>query len=122
MTASICLEKTTTKEGEGDSSWMKSERALSKAASASFSLLRAVWAEEKNIAEGEVIQACLAEAGFDPKLADSGLLRGAEVYEANLEEAVGRGVFGAPFYVTEDEQRFWGQDRLADLVRHLAQM
>ncbi len=26
-----------------------------------------------------------------------------------------RGVFGAPFYITEDDQRFWGQDRLDDL-------
>ena len=62
---------------------------------------------------------CLKEAGFDPALADSGLLEGAETYAANLEEAVERGVFGAPFYIV-GEQRFWGQDRLEDLDLHLA--
>ncbi len=84
------------------------------------SFLRACWAEEKDIAEDSVIRDCLTQAGFDPKLADTGLLAGAETYAANLEEAVDRGVFGAPFYITPDDQRFWGQDRLDDLDRHLA--
>lgn len=82
-------------------------------------ITRAVWAEEKDIAEDDVIRACLTEAGFDPKLADSGLLEGAETYARNLEEAVERGVFGAPFYFVGD-QRFWGQDRIADIDLHLA--
>lgn len=84
------------------------------------SFVRTCWAEEKDIAQDDVIRACLADAGFSPDLADSGLLLGAETYTANLEEAVERGVFGAPFYITEDDQRFWGQDRLDDLDRHLA--
>ncbi|MEM9126401.1 MAG: DsbA family protein, partial [Pseudomonadota bacterium] len=86
------------------------------------SFLRACWAEEKDIAQDDVIRDCLTQAGFDPGLADSGLLLGAETYAANLEEAVERGVFGAPFYITEDDQRFWGQDRLDDLDRHLTEM
>ena len=48
-------------------------------------ILRAVWAEEKDIAEDDVVRACLEAAGFDPALADSGLLTGAETYAANLE-------------------------------------
>jgi len=80
----------------------------------------AVWAQERNIAEDEVIRDCLAAAGFDPTLADRGLLAGAEAYAANLEEAVARGVFGAPFFITDDDARFWGQDRLGDLEAHLA--
>ncbi|WP_170460308.1 2-hydroxychromene-2-carboxylate isomerase [Ruegeria arenilitoris] len=84
------------------------------------SFLRACWAEDKDIAQDDVIRDCLAGAGFDPALADSGLLVGAETYAANLEEAVDRGVFGAPFYITHDDQRFWGQDRLVDLDEHLA--
>lgn len=83
------------------------------------SFLRACWAEDKDIAQDDVIRDCLAGAGFDPALADSGLLVGAETYAANLEEAVDRGVFGAPFYITPDDQRFWGQDRLEDLDQHL---
>ncbi len=83
-------------------------------------LLSACWAGEKDIADDAVIKGALSHAGFDPSLADSGLLAGAETYAANLEEAVERGVFGAPFYITEDGQRFWGQDRLDYLDLHLS--
>lgn len=82
-------------------------------------LTRACWAEEKDIADDEVIKACLVETGFDPGLADRGLLAGAEAYERNLEDAVNAGVFGVPFFVTDDGGRFWGQDRLDHLDRHL---
>ncbi|NRB20260.1 MAG: 2-hydroxychromene-2-carboxylate isomerase [Rhodobacteraceae bacterium] len=83
-------------------------------------LTRAVWAEDKNIAEDGVIRSCLESAGFDAALADSGLLTGAETYAQNLEEAVSAGVFGAPFYITDDGARFWGQDRLEALDQHLS--
>jgi 2-hydroxychromene-2-carboxylate isomerase len=81
--------------------------------------LSACWARQLDIADDAVVRACLQEAGFDPGLADSGLLVGAETYGANLEAAVEAGVFGSPFYVTSDGQRFWGQDRLDDLDAHL---
>ena len=83
-------------------------------------ILRACWAEEKDIAEDAVIRDCLTQAGFDPGLADRGLLAGAETYAANLEEAANRGVFGSPFYITDSDERFWGQDRLEDLDLYLA--
>ncbi len=82
-------------------------------------ILRACWAEERDIAADEVVRDCLQSAGFDPALADSGLLSGAETYAANLEDAVAAGVFGAPFYVVDSGQLFWGQDKLADLDLHL---
>ena len=84
------------------------------------SVLRAVWAEEKDIAQDEVVKSCLTAAGFDAGLADSGLLVGAETYAANLEDAVDKGVFGAPFYIVDGDQRFWGQDKLEDLDLHLS--
>ncbi len=80
---------------------------------------RAVWAEDRDIAQDDVIRDLLEQAGFDPGLADSGLLTGAETYAANLEAAIEAGVFGSPFYVV-GEQRFWGQDRLEDLDLPLA--
>ena len=83
-------------------------------------LTRACWAEDRNIAEDDVIRECLSLSGFDPVLADKGLLAGAETYAANLEEAVGKGAFGAPFYITDTDERFWGQDRLDDLDLHLS--
>jgi 2-hydroxychromene-2-carboxylate isomerase len=82
-------------------------------------ITRALWAEERDIADAEVIGALLAAHGFDPKVADRGMLSAAEAYVANLEEAVARGVFGVPTFITGTEM-FWGQDRLDDLDLHLA--
>ncbi len=84
------------------------------------SFLRACWAEEKDIAQDDVVRACLTAAGFDASLADSGLLVGAETYARNLDDAVASGVFGAPFYVLEDGTRFWGQDRIEDIDLYLS--
>ncbi|MGR3639560.1 DsbA family protein [Alterinioella nitratireducens] len=81
---------------------------------------RAVWAEEKDIAEAEVIRAALEANGFDPDLADKGMLSAAEEYVRNLEDAVSAGVFGVPFYIVDGSERFWGQDRLDDLDLHLS--
>lgn len=83
-------------------------------------VLRAVWAEDKDIAQDDVVKSCLEAAGFDPSLADSGLLSGAETYAANLEEAIDKGAFGAPFYIVDGDQRFWGQDKIEDLDLHLS--
>jgi 2-hydroxychromene-2-carboxylate isomerase len=83
-------------------------------------ICRACWAEERDIAEDGVIRDCLSLAGFDPDVADRGMLAAAETYAANLEEAVAKGAFGAPFYVIDTGERFWGQDRLDDLEMHLA--
>jgi 2-hydroxychromene-2-carboxylate isomerase len=83
-------------------------------------ITRACWVEEKDIADDGVIKTCLEAAGFDPALADSGLLAGAETYERTLDEAVNAGVFGAPFFITDDGERFWGQDRIDHLDVHLA--
>ena len=83
-------------------------------------ILRAVWAEEKDIAESEVIRAALSDAGFAPDLADKGMLTAAEEYAGNLEDAVTAGVFGAPFYVVDGAELFWGHDRLDDLDRYLS--
>ena len=84
------------------------------------SFTRACWAEEKDIADDTVVRACLEGAGFDPALANSGLLSGADTYASNLEEAVRRGAFGAPFFITGDDARFWGRDRITDLDLYLA--
>ena len=79
---------------------------------------RAVWAEGRDISDDEVVQNILSMHGFDPKIADRGMMAAADTYMANLEEAVQRGVFGVPFYLVGDE-RFFGQDRLDDLDLYL---
>ncbi|SPF77554.1 2-hydroxychromene-2-carboxylate isomerase [Pseudoprimorskyibacter insulae] len=83
--------------------------------------LRAVWAEQRDIAQYDVIHECLAAAGFHTGLADKGLFTAADTYSDNLEKAVNDGVFGSPFYVTDDGARFFGQDRLDYLDAHLAE-
>ena len=85
------------------------------------SLLRACWAEEKDIAEDGVVKAALEDNGFDAKLADSGMLTGSETIERNTNEALERGVFGAPTYLVDD-QVIWGQDRLAHLDAYLKEL
>ena len=85
--------------------------------------LRAVWAEDRDISDDTVIRDILSAHGFDPALADKGLFVGAETYGRNLEQAVEAGVFGSPFYVVrESGQKFWGQDRLDFLDRHIASL
>lgn len=82
-------------------------------------LTGAVWRDRRDIAQDEVIAACLSEAGFAPSLATSGMLAGAEAYVQNTEEAVAAGVFGAPFYIVNGTELFWGQDRIEDLDAYL---
>ncbi|WP_136636975.1 2-hydroxychromene-2-carboxylate isomerase [Pseudooceanicola onchidii] len=84
------------------------------------SILRACWAEEKNVADEAVIRDCLSAAGFDPDLASGGMLTGAMAYEANTEEAIQVGAFGAPFYLVDGVEGFWGQDRLDMLDLYLS--
>ncbi len=81
-------------------------------------LSRACWEEERDVADDGVIRGCLTAAGFDPGLAFSGMLQGAETYQRNLARAVEAGVFGFPFFIV-GEEKFWGQDRIDDLARHL---
>ncbi len=81
--------------------------------------LAATWAQDRNLADEGVVRDLLAAHGFDPAIADKGMFAAAETYARNLEEAVERGVFGAPFFVV-GEEKFWGQDRLDDLDMFLA--
>ncbi len=86
-----------------------------------YSLLRACWAEDRDIADDQVIHDCLTSAGFAPDLADKGMLSAVETYERNTQDALDALVFGAPTYVVNG-QVFWGQDRLDYLDRYLASL
>ena len=83
-------------------------------------LTGAVWRDQRDIAEDDVIAECLGAAGFDRGLAGMGMLAGAEDYVRNTEEAVNAGVFGSPFYIVDGTEKFWGQDRIEDLDLYLA--
>jgi 2-hydroxychromene-2-carboxylate isomerase len=80
-------------------------------------VFQALWVTPRNLGDAEVLAATLAEAGFDPA-AFTALVADAEVKAAlvaSTEEAVARGVFGAPSCFVGGEL-FFGQDRL-DFVR-----
>jgi len=80
-------------------------------------LLRAVWAEERNIADAGVLADVAARNGIAD--AAAAVAKGKAAYERNTQEALARQVFGAPTYVYRGEL-FWGQDRLDFLDRALA--
>lgn len=83
-------------------------------------LLRAVWAEERNIADPATLTAIAEENGLDGRAlldAAEGTAIRAE-YDRLTAEAKQREVFGAPTFIFRGEP-FWGQDRLEFLERAL---
>lgn len=76
--------------------------------------MRAVWAEEKNIADAGVVAEIASRHGIAD--AAAAVAHGKPRYERNTQEGMARQVFGAPTYVYRDEL-FWGQDRLDFLER-----
>lgn len=84
-------------------------------------LTRAVWVEEKNIADAATLAQIADGCGMDGtalmKSADTASVQ-AE-YDANTDEAIAANVFGMPWYVVDGEP-FWGQDRLDFVERALA--
>ncbi len=79
--------------------------------------LRAVWAEERNIADIGVLSGIAARHGIAD--APGAIARGKPIFESNTQEALARQVFGAPTFAYRDEL-YWGQDRLGFLERALA--
>jgi len=81
---------------------------------------RALWAEERDIADTGTLQDIAGATGHDgvALLAAAGRPAVSERYRALTREALARGVFGAPTYVFEEEL-YWGQDRLDFLDRAL---
>lgn len=80
-------------------------------------LFRALWVDGHNLGDPAVVAAVLAEHGFDPAQVLE-LTQDEEVKDTlkhKTEEAIARGVFGAPSLFV-GQQLFFGQDRL-DFVR-----
>jgi 2-hydroxychromene-2-carboxylate isomerase len=86
----------------------------------SHALLRALWAEERDISLPQVRRAIAEESGYDGArlVAAERSERVQALYRQFSEEAEKLGVFGAPTFVLEGEL-FWGQDRLAFVDRAL---
>lgn len=80
-------------------------------------LFSALWVEGRNLDDPATVAAVLTENGFEPNavLALTADEHIKTVLKENTEQAVQRGVFGAPSMFVGDEL-FFGQDRL-DFVR-----
>lgn len=74
---------------------------------------RAVWEEERNLAEADVIAELLESAGQKGAaiIKAAGEERIGALYQQYTREAIETGCLGSPCYVLKGEP-FWGQDRL----------
>ena len=97
------------------------ERGTQPALDFTGALGRALWAEDRNIADRDTLAAIAAGRGHDAAALDERANAPdiAQRYDMLTQEAIERGVFGAPTYVFGGEL-FWGQDRLDFLDRALA--
>ena len=83
-------------------------------------LMRAVWAEQRDIADTATLASKLAECDLPAGRLDDAQAPAVQAcYDTDSQRAIEVGVFGAPSYVVDGEL-FWGQDRLDFLQRRLA--
>ncbi|MGJ7542381.1 2-hydroxychromene-2-carboxylate isomerase [Variovorax sp. LT1R16] len=83
----------------------------------SQAIMRAIWVEDRDAEDGNVLVDIAHQLGLPGRE----ILQRAQdpvtetVYMRYTNEAIARGVFGAPFYYFRGEA-FWGQDRIAMLT------
>lgn len=84
-------------------------------------ILRAIWVDGRNMNDPATVASVLQQAGFDPEqlLALASDPQVKEQLKAVTQQAVERGVFGAPTFFV-DGTLYWGQDRL-DFVKEALQ-
>ena len=84
-------------------------------------IMRALWAEDRNISDEDTLAQIASACGLDGKmLVKSSATAGVqEQYDRNTDEAMAASVFGVPWYVVDGEG-FWGQDRLEFVERALS--
>lgn len=84
-------------------------------------MFEALWTQRKNLGKPEVVAEVLSAAGFAPaefeQLINDDAVK--ERLKATTEEAIKRGVFGAPTFFIGTEMHF-GQDRLDFVAEALA--
>jgi 2-hydroxychromene-2-carboxylate isomerase len=84
-------------------------------------VMRAFWAEEKNIADADTLIALANTAGHDGQALSKSSATAAvqNEYEQFTSDAIAASVFGSPWYIVDGES-FWGQDRLEFVERAFA--
>lgn len=112
-----------TSSGDLASRWILAAAGRSAASGLAMAgaVLRARWAEERDIADPATLRAIAEGVGLDGD-AIAARAESPEVasgYEAATQRAIDAQVFGVPWYVYRGEP-FWGQDRLDFLARALS--
>jgi 2-hydroxychromene-2-carboxylate isomerase len=76
-------------------------------------VMDAMWVNPRNLNDPAELAAVLGAAGYDAAdfMAMIGSDKVKDALKANTEEAIARGVFGAPTFFVGDEM-YWGNDRL----------
>ena len=84
-------------------------------------ILRAIWAENRDIADAKTLLKIANGLGMDAEALLSRARDASTIQELDryTQEAQNRGVFGSPFYLF-GEDIYWGQDRLQFLEEALA--
>jgi len=83
---------------------------------------RAYWAEDRDIADDAVLAELAAEAGETDVAALAARMQSPEIKKELVDAtqtAIARGVFGAPTWIVDGRELFWGQDRIALVERAL---
>ena len=81
-------------------------------------VFQANFAHDRDISDPQILHAAARRAGLDP-LETLAAMTSEPVKEQLREEtavAAGHGIFGAPSFVTEDGELFWGNDRIEDAL------
>ena len=91
------------------------------AMSFAFATMRGLWVEDRNIDDDHTLAEIARGVGLELSalMNDKVHAEAKTRYDANTQAAIERGVFGAPWYVYDNES-FWGQDRLDLLERAVA--
>ena len=71
--------------------------------SLSGAILRACWAEERNIGDAQTLAQIASEQGGNAVALQDKLAQARAAYESYTQEAIERQVFGAPTYVFDGE-------------------
>lgn len=85
---------------------------------------RAMWAEDRDLADEATLRALLGGIGVsgasaDETLAKIGTQEVKDALFASTKRAIDAGVFGAPTWVVDEKELFWGQDRIPLVERAL---
>jgi len=88
-------------------------------AKAIHAIYRAVWSQDLDLGDPAVLTKVLSDAGFEGKALVDGTNEPSikDELKNNTDQAVTRGVFGAPTMFLDGKRMFWGHDRLP-LLEH----